>query len=189
MIMGTPSNDRTITDMPTYNWRGQKINAPSLEAVKKYINKQHTAGIKLSEGDTREALLKRMKPYISDIYKAEEDNGLPPGMLRKVLYQESKFKEDVISGGRKSSSGAVGIAQFMPATAEEFGIDPTVPEQAIPAAAKYLRQLHDMFGDWPRALAAYNWGMGRVRRQGLARAPKETKDYYTSILGDFELEP
>jgi soluble lytic murein transglycosylase-like protein len=183
MITGTQSSDREVTDMPTYNWRGQKINAPSLEAVKKYINKQHTAGIKLSKGDTQEALLARMRPYISDIYKAEEDNGLPPGMLRKVLYQESQFREDIILGNRKSRVGATGIAQFMPATAEEQGVDPLDPKQAIHGAAKYLSSLKEQTGSWEGAVAAYNWGPGNVASKGIENAPQETQDYLVAVLG------
>lgn len=183
MITETPSSDREVTDMPTYNWRGQKINAPSLEAVKKYINKQHVAGIRLSEGDTPEALLTRMRPYISDIYKAEEDNGLPPGMLRKVLYQESQFREDIILGNRKSRVGATGIAQFMPTTAEEQGIDPLDPKQAIHGAAKYLSSLKEQTSSWEGAVAAYNWGPGNVARKGIESAPQETQDYLVAVLG------
>ena len=173
--------------MPTYNWRGKRINAPSLEAVKKYINKQHTAGIKLSKGDTQEALLARMRPYISDIYKAEEDNGLPPGMLRKVLYQESQFREDIILGNRKSRVGATGIAQFMPATAEEQGVDPLDPKQAIPGAAKYLASLKEQTGSWEGAVAAYNWGIGNLTRQGIENAPEETRNYLQAIVGSGEV--
>jgi soluble lytic murein transglycosylase-like protein len=79
----------------------------------------------------------------------------------------------------------MGIAQFMPATAaEELGsveaaLDPSV---AIPGAARYLAKLYAALGAWDAALGAYNWGLRNVQRRGLAAAPAETRDYYTTIL-------
>ncbi|SRR5260221_456573 len=63
-------------------------------------------------------------PYHNLIAEAEIDNNLPEDLLAKQLWVESRFKIDAVS-----TAGAQGIAQFMPATAEEFGIDPFVPEQ------------------------------------------------------------
>lgn len=53
------------------------------------------------------------------------------------------------------ASGASGIAQFIPSTAAEFGIDPMNPEQAIWAAAKYDAQLYKKYGSWLTALQRY----------------------------------
>lgn len=172
--------------MPTYNWRGQTIHAPSQEALKKYISKQHAAGLILDDGDTPETVVERMRPYISDIYDAEDSNGLPRGLLKKILYSESRFRDDIVSGNTRSSAGAVGIAQFMPSTAEELKIDPTDPKQAIPAAGKYLASLKEQTGSWEGAVAAYNWGVGNVKRKGLEQAPDETKQYMVSVLGGDE---
>jgi soluble lytic murein transglycosylase-like protein len=72
----------------------------------------------------------------------------------------------------------------MPATARDMGIDPLNWAQAIPAAGRYLARLYRSLGTWTKALAAYNWGIGNVQRQGLTRAPTETTNYYTQILGD-----
>jgi len=80
--------------------------------------------------------------------------------------------------------GALGIAQFMPATAADLGIDPLDPFQAIDGAGRYLASLYRMFGNWTQALAAYNWGAGNVQRKGLTNAPAETVAYYSSILAD-----
>lgn len=117
--------------------------------------------------------------YLPAIRAAESANALPRNLLARLLWQESRYRPRAVS-----PAGAQGIAQFMPETAREFGIDPLDPAQAIPAAGRYLRQLHNRFGDWTAALAAYNWGMGNVARKGLARAPAETRRYYTDILGD-----
>lgn len=127
------------------------------------------------------------KPYLSAIAQAESKYGLPQNLLARLLHQESRYREDIITGKTKSPAGAVGIAQFMPATAKEFGINPLDPFASIDAAGKYLKQLYARFKNWPEALAAYNWGQGNVSRKGLDRAPTETKNYFSQILADLGL--
>ena len=126
-------------------------------------------------------------PYLETIAKAEADNGLPAGLLARVLHQESRFRQDIITGKVKSPAGALGIAQFMPATAKERGVDPLNPTSAINGAAGYLASLFDRFGDWTKAIAAYNWGQGNVARKGLDRAPAETRAYVAQITKDVNL--
>ena len=126
-------------------------------------------------------------PYLQAIGAAERTYGLPVNLLARLLWQESRYRPDVIDGRTRSPVGAAGIAQFMPATAREFGIDPLDPYQSIDAAGRYLRQLYRRFGNWREALAAYNWGQGNVSRRGLDRAPLETRNYFAAILGDLGL--
>jgi len=71
----------------------------------------------------------------------------------------------------KSRVGAMGLWQFMPATGRmynlqaNFDIDDRMdPELSTDAAAKYLKSLYSMFGNWELALAAYNCGPGNVRK-------------------------
>lgn len=123
-------------------------------------------------------------PYLESINAAELRYGLPSGLLARLLYQESRYRPEIIDGSKRSSAGAVGIAQFMPATARDLGIDPTNPYQSIDAAGKYLRRLYDSTGSWSDALAAYNWGIGNVQRKGLAAAPTETQNYVSQITSD-----
>lgn len=122
--------------------------------------------------------------YASAIAAAEDRAGLPRDLLARLLYQESRYRADIINGTTRSPVGALGIAQFMPATAAEMGIDPLNTMQAIDGAARYLARLYGSFGTWAEALAAYNWGAGNVRRKGLAVAPRETRLYYSQILAD-----
>ena len=96
----------------------------------------------------------------------------------------------------KSRVGAMGLWQFMPATGKMYSLDVNRdvddrmdPEMSTEAAAKYLKSLHRMFGNWELALAAYNCGPGNVRK-AIRRSggkttfwgvydylPKETRSY------------
>jgi hypothetical protein len=127
----------------------------------------------------------RSEPYQDLIVSAANDYGIPVSILAWLLWQESRYNPAIIDGTQRSRAGAMGIAQFMPATAaQELGsadaaLDPSV---AIPGAARYLAKLYGALGAWDAALGAYNWGLGNVQRRGLAAAPAETRDYVTTIL-------
>jgi len=126
-------------------------------------------------------------PYDALIESSAKQYGIEPSVLYKLLYQESRFRPDIIEGRTKSPVGAIGIAQFMPATAiEELGSVQAAldPQKAIPGAARYLAKLRNSLGgDLSKAVAAYNWGVGNVKRKGLTNAPKETQNYVLNILG------
>lgn len=122
--------------------------------------------------------------YAGTISAAAREHGIPFALLARVLWEESRFRQDIIDGTTRSPAGALGIAQFMPATAAELGIDPLKPGQAIDGCARYLRRLYDRFGTWRQAVAAYNWGQGNVNRYGLAKAPEETQRYMREVLTD-----
>jgi len=124
-------------------------------------------------------------PYQDLIVQAAQDSGVPVSILAWLLWKESRYSPAIIDGTRRSSAGALGIAQFMPATAaQELGsVDAALePDIAIPGAARLLAKLYRATGTWGQALAAYNWGIGNLRKKGIANAPAETRDYYTSIL-------
>ncbi|WP_417551811.1 transglycosylase SLT domain-containing protein [Marinomonas fungiae] len=128
-------------------------------------------------------------PYISEIQYAEYLNGIPSGLLGRLLYQESRFRPDIISGDTKSSAGAVGIAQIVPRWHPD--VNPTDPYASIRYAGSYLAKLKSQFGDWETALAAYNWGWGNVTNakqeygsNWLSHAPTETQNYVSQIWGD-----
>jgi hypothetical protein len=113
---------------------------------------------------------------------AARDNELPPAFLARLIWQESGFDPQSVS-----HAGAVGIAQFMPQTAREIGLnDPYDPAEALPASARLLSKLHHEFGNLGLAAAAYNAGSGRIRdwlsnRQSL---PRETQNYVRIITGN-----
>lgn len=137
----------------------------------------------------------RFLPMIQDVFRAE---GLPLD-LAYVPLVESAFKPDALSRAK-----AKGMWQFMRGTALENGLrhdwyidERAEPEKATRAAAKYLKTLYSMFGDWHLALASYNGGPGRIqtaiKRSGGVRdfwklsasrryLPRETRDYVPLIL-------
>ena len=92
---------------------------------------------------------------------------LDPALLAAVIYQESKFRADA-----KSSSGAIGLMQLRPQTAEGIAIrtggthfqvsDLYNPEINVRYGSWYLRHLLDKYGDEKDALAAYNAGQHNV---------------------------
>lgn len=127
-------------------------------------------------------------PYQDAIQRAADANAVPVQILAWLLWKESRYNPAIIDGTKRSPVGALGIAQFMPATANELHIDPLDPAQAIPAAAAYLARLYRARGTWSEALAAYNWGIGNVSRKGIGNAPAETVDYYTTILARAGME-
>jgi hypothetical protein len=110
-----------------------------------------------------------------------QDNCLPVQFFANLIWQESGLRNDSVS-----RAGALGIAQFMPETAKENGLnDPFDPHQAIPASAKLLQQLRDQFGNLGFAAAAYNAGPHRVSgwiASGHA-LPRETLDYVLRVTG------
>src|SRR5215471_18394498 len=68
------------------------------------------------------------------IEEAARANLIPAGLLTHLLWTESRFQADAVS-----PKGALGVAQFMPQTADERGLsDPFDPDEAIPQAARLL---------------------------------------------------
>lgn len=92
--------------------------------------------------------------YSPAINSASQKYGVPSNILSAQIAQESGFNPNAIS-----STGALGIAQFMPATAASIGLkNPFDPTAAINAAAQYDAQNYAQFGNWQQALMAYNQG-------------------------------
>lgn len=114
---------------------------------------------------------------------------LNPALLAAVIEQESKFNADA-----RSSTGAVGLMQLQPQTAEGIAIrtggskfvlsDLTNPEINVRYGAWYLRHLLDKYGDERLALAAYNAGQANVdrwRQEGVPIQFEETRDFVDKV--------
>lgn len=106
-------------------------------------------------------------------------NGLDPRLVRAVIQQESGGNPRAVS-----TAGAQGLMQLMPETAALYGVrDSFDPEQNIAAGTRHLAGLlREFHGDLPLALAAYNAGVGAVRRHGGIPPYTETRQYVQRIL-------
>ncbi len=121
---------------------------------------------------------------------AEQQYGIPTGLLSRQAYEESHFITSVIDGTQPSSAGALGIMQLMP----QYFASVQVPtpftdgevEGQIAQAAGYMAQLYRQFGNWGYALAAYNAGPGTVNNvlSGNQSLPAQTTAYVSQILAD-----
>ena len=116
--------------------------------------------------------------YMPIFEQALEVEGLP--LELKYL----PVVESALNPVAKSRVGAAGLWQFMMRTGKGLGleINSLVDERLDPykssrMAAKYLKQLHSIYGDWSLAIAAYNCGPGKVN-QALRRAGGTGKDFW-----------
>jgi membrane-bound lytic murein transglycosylase D len=142
-----------------------------------------------------ERMIDRSRRYLYHIVEEVEKRGMPTEIALLPMI-ESAFNPVAYSRMR-----AAGMWQFIPSTGRRYGLQQTWWYDgrrdvlaATDAALDYLQALHDMFGDWELALAAYNWGEGAVqravtknRRAGKKtnymslKMPKETRNYLPKL--------
>lgn len=118
-------------------------------------------------------------PFGEQIEASSARWGIDPNLLAGVIHQESNF--DPNAG---SPAGAQGLTQLMPATAEELGVNPADPVQAIEGGARLIAEkLQEFGGNVELALAAYNAGSGAVQQyDGIPPYP-ETQAYVQKVMG------
>jgi hypothetical protein len=158
---------------------------------------------RFTKKDYHKVLFEKKKKYWPDIEAALSKEGLPVE-LGHLVWVESAFNVDALS-----PVGALGLWQFMPATARDFGlrVDPAAKiderldvVKSSKAAAEYLSMLLKQFGTdrYMLAIASYNAGQNKIQRKSIAarirRAPKpdfwalrdqlpqETVDYVPKFL-------
>jgi hypothetical protein len=110
--------------------------------------------------------------------------GIPADLFVRQINQESGFNPNAVS-----SAGAIGIAQFEPGTAAQYGIDPNNAIQSLQGAANLMASYYRTYGNYDQALAAYNAGTGAVNgaiarcgSEWLSCLPLETQNYVATIL-------
>ena len=110
--------------------------------------------------------------------RAARNAGVPSATFHAMVTEESAWRVDAIS-----PKGALGLAQLMPGTAVELGVDPLDPVQNLEGGARYLSRQHARFGTWALALSAYNAGPRRVADLG-GNVPDfpETRGYVARVL-------
>jgi membrane-bound lytic murein transglycosylase D len=140
--------------------------------------------------------LRRAGRYRDMISRVLQEEGMPQDLIY-LAQAESAFQPLALS-----RAGARGIWQFVAWRGNEYGLRHTWwvderqdPEKATRAAARHLRDLYTMYGDWYLAMAAYNCGPGNVQK-GIERTgyadfwelyrrnvlPRETKNYVPIIV-------
>lgn len=162
-----------------------EIAMPYNEAVKGFID--FYAGRKRRQVENMLGLGKYYFPMFEDVL----DKYKIPLELKYLPVIES-----ALNTGAVSPVGAAGLWQFMPSTGKMYGLQVNTlvderrdPLKASVAAARFLRDLYNIYGDWHLAIAAYNCGPGNVnkaiRRSGGKRdfwqiypyLPRETRSY------------
>ncbi len=171
------------------------LNQPAIEEMEPQFNGDVHRYIEYFTGGGRsvfERWLKRSGRYMDLFREVLRKEGLPPDLVH-LVFVESGFNVHA-----RSYASAVGPWQFLRSTARMFGLtvnqwvdERKDPEKSTVAAARYLKHLYSIFGDWPLALASYNAGEGTVlraiKRQGTTnywdlRLPRQTEEYVPQFM-------
>lgn len=178
---------------------GPKVVDEELESIPTEINPLVEKWIAYFQGRGRphmERYLARSTRYEKLMKKVLRDNGLPEDLFYIALI-ESGF-----SSRATSHAAAVGYWQFIRGTGKRYGLEitPFVDERRDPvfatqAAAEYFKGLYSVFGSWYLAMASYNVGENRVKREVMnhytrdfwelarkKRLPTETINYVPKFI-------
>ncbi len=120
----------------------------------------------------------RLDVYAKEFKSAAKKTKVDDAFLRAIAHAESGFDERATS-----AKGAQGVMQLMPGTAHELGVaDPYAHAESISGGARLLQRLLALYkGDYSRAAAAYNAGIGAVAKYGGIPPYRETVDYVQKV--------
>lgn len=122
--------------------------------------------------------MRQNKVYDTVIKTAALTHGVPAALVKAVIAAESSFDARAVS-----PKGAMGLMQLMPGTAADLGVrEPFRAADNVQGGTRYLRTLHDRYGDWTRTLAAYNAGPTAVDRHRGVPPYRETREYVERVL-------
>lgn len=138
---------------------GYAIPDISNELVTKHVNAYSRHPQSLARISTR------ANPYMYHVVQELEKRGMPTELALLPII-ESAFNPQAYSHAK-----AAGMWQFVPGTGRDYDLQQNMFRderrgvlESTTAALSYLQRLYTMFGDWPLALAAYNWGEGNVQK-------------------------
>ena len=160
---------------------GPQAVAPAPAAAEPLGEVPAEAALLADRAAARPALSAQAVPdaYAAKVHELAARFDLSPALIEAVVWQESRWRAEAVS-----PVGARGLAQLMPGTAREMGVDPEDPFANLEGGARYLRQQLDRFdGDIEKALAAYNAGPGRVAQAGGVPRIRETQNYVAAVMG------
>jgi membrane-bound lytic murein transglycosylase D len=175
---------RLVADLldRAYHPHGMRNKTASFDLAMPLVNNDHVRReIASFTGGERELFLEAYRR--SGLYRpmilAKLEQAALPRQLAWLPLVESFFKVRALS-----RASALGLWQFIASTGLRYGLNRDLwiderldPEKSTDAAIAYLSELHASFGDWPKALAAYNCGEGRVQRLS-TRSTGEFLDFW-----------
>ena len=100
----------------------------------------------------------------------------------QALFQANIEIESAYRPNARSSAGAIGLGQLMPATAAQLGVDPHDWQANLDGSARYLLMMLAQFGTPELALAAYNAGPDAVARYGGIPPYRETQNHVRRVM-------
>lgn len=160
----------------------QKVGAAMTNATDNVLQLLLDHSLEMTNGtfgvdpNSKEGKKLNNSPYISAIMSSETRNGLPQGLLQRLLLQESSLNPAAVN----KTSGALGIAQLKPKYHPNAGKNPVA--DIDDAGATLAKLIKDNHGDVYMALAAYNDGQtnldAHLRKKEL---PQETADYVRRV--------
>ena len=100
----------------------------------------------------------------------------------QILFQANIEIESAYRPNARSSVGAIGLGQLMPATAAQLGVDPHDWQANLDGSARYLLAMLARFGTPELALAAYNAGPDAVARYGGIPPYRETQNHVRRVM-------
>jgi len=172
-----PTIDRTVLD----EREDREKKTTEIEKVdqERYVNHQSVTCSMYRPGRKDDPVdAAKANPAIAGmVRRIAREEGVDENQFLALVYQESRFNPCA-----KSPAGAIGLAQLMPGTAGDLGVNPYNIEQNLRGGARYYKQqLKKYNGNVSLALAAYNAGAGNVNKYGGIPPFRETQGYVANI--------